>query len=129
MDDSIIQRKKRKLPILSSIASTYENQGPLSLLYKIHTKKQRIRVMIRYADCIRSTLTGYLLAFDKHMNMILRDVDEVYTPRVTKVYKNQGLSNSELEFRRRTCIRWAATATTTTTKIIMLTKGISWEVE
>jgi hypothetical protein len=38
------------------------------------------------------------------MNMILRDVDKVYTAYVTKVYKNQGLSNSELEFRQWTCI-------------------------
>jgi small nuclear ribonucleoprotein (snRNP)-like protein len=95
---------KRKLPILSSIASQYENSGPLSLLYTIHTKKQRIRVMIRYADCIRSTLTGFILAFDKHMNMILRDVDEVYTPRVTKLYHDRGYSKAELEFKRRTCI-------------------------
>ncbi len=56
---------KRKLPILASFVSRYEHAGPLSLLYNIHTKKQRIRVMIRYTDCIRSTLTGYLLAFDK----------------------------------------------------------------
>jgi len=94
----------RKMPILTSFVSRYENSGPLSLLYNIHIKKQRIRVMIRYTDCIRSTLTGYLLAFDKHMNMILRDVDEVYTPRVTKIYHGMGLSKEELELKRRTCI-------------------------
>ncbi len=36
--------------------------------------------------------------------MILRDVDEVYTPRVTKVYDGMGLSKEELELKRRTCI-------------------------
>lgn len=98
------QQTKRKVQLLTSIAETYENAGPLSLLYNIHLKKQRIRVMIRYTDCIRSTLTGYLLAFDKHMNMILRDVDEVYTPRVTKLYKDMEFSKAELELKRRTCI-------------------------
>ena len=98
------QQRKRKLPIMSSIVETYEGSGPLSLLYTIHNKKQRIRVMIRYSDSIRSTLTGYLLTFDKHMNMILRDVDEVYTPRVTKVYEGMDFSKAELEIKRRTSI-------------------------
>ena len=40
--------------------------------------------MVRYVDCVRGTLTGYLIAFDKHFNMILKDVDEVYSGRVTK---------------------------------------------
>jgi small nuclear ribonucleoprotein (snRNP)-like protein len=97
-------KSTKKLSLLSSIAQTFQNDGPLSLLYTIHIKRQRVRVMIRYNDCIRSTLTGYLLAFDKHMNMILRDVDEVYTPRVTKLYHGMGLSKGELEFQRRTCI-------------------------
>eukprot|EP00804_Cyclotella_cryptica_P029113 CCRYP_005302-RB/>CCRYP_005302-RB protein AED:0.34 eAED:0.34 QI:47/-1/1/1/-1/0/1/91/163 len=40
--------------------------------------------MIRYVDCVRGTLTGYLMAFDKHFNMIMRDVDEVYGGRITQ---------------------------------------------
>ena len=90
-----------KVPVLTALISTFENSGPLSLLHSIHVKRQRIRVMIRYVDCIRGTLTGYLLAFDKHMNMILRDVDEVYSGRVTKAYDGMGLSKSELEYQRR----------------------------
>ncbi len=98
------QKKCRKLPMFTSIASTYEHAGPFSLLYNTFIKKQRIRIMIRYNDCVRSTLTGYLLAFDKHLNMILRDVDEVYTPRVTRVYKDKNYTKGELEYRRRTSI-------------------------
>ena len=89
------------------------DKGPFALLRDIHTKKQRVRVMVRYVDCIRGTLTGYVLAFDKHFNMILRDVDEVYSGRATKAgatdEKNGGigidgkLSNVEVEVKRRTC--------------------------
>jgi len=79
------EQKKKKLPLFLSMASSYEHptSGPLSLLYSILQNKQRIRIMIRYVDCIRGTLTGYLIAFDKHFNMILKDVDEVYGGRVT----------------------------------------------
>ena len=89
------------------------DKGPFALLRDIHTKKQRVRVMVRYVDCVRGTLTGYVLAFDKHFNMILRDVDEMYSGRATKAgatdEKNGGigidgkLSNVEVEVKRRTC--------------------------
>jgi len=61
------------------MAAQHENSGPLSVLHSMHVQRQRVRVMVRYVDCIRGALTGYVLAFDKQMNMILRDVDEVYT--------------------------------------------------
>lgn len=80
------ETKKKKTPLFLSLASKYEspNSGPLSLLYSIISNRQRARVMVRYVDCVRGTLTGYLIAFDKHFNMILRDVDEVYGGRVTR---------------------------------------------
>jgi len=77
---------QKKAPMFLSMASQYEskNSGPLSLLYSIVANRERARVMVRYVDCIRGTLTGYLIAFDKHFNMILKDVDEVYSGRVTR---------------------------------------------
>ncbi|KAL7480469.1 hypothetical protein ACHAW6_006170 [Cyclotella cf. meneghiniana] len=77
---------KKKQPMFLAMVSKYENKssGPLSLLYSIVANKQRVRVMIRYVDCVRGTLTGYLMAFDKHLNMIMRDVDEVYSGRITQ---------------------------------------------
>lgn len=64
----------------ASLAEPYE-KGPLSVLYTCLMQRQRVRVVIRYVNGIRGTVTGYLVAFDKHLNMILRDADEVYSPR------------------------------------------------
>jgi small nuclear ribonucleoprotein (snRNP)-like protein len=77
---------KKKASMFLSLVSKYEDKrsGPLSLLYSIVANRQRARVMVRYVDCVRGTLTGYLIAFDKHFNMIMRDVDEVYGGRITQ---------------------------------------------
>lgn len=93
--------KTKKIPVLTTLASQFQT-GPLSILYMCHVQRKRVRVLIRYVDCIRGTLTGYLLTFDKHMNMILTDVDEVYSPRMTKVVDlDENISKPELEIRRR----------------------------
>jgi len=95
--------KIKKVPILTSLASQFQN-GPLSILYQCHIQKKRIRVLIRYIDCIRGTLTGYVLAFDKHLNMILTDVEEVYSRRMTKVISSsETWKKSEIEIFRRQC--------------------------
>jgi small nuclear ribonucleoprotein (snRNP)-like protein len=80
------EQKMKKISMFLSIASQYENRnsGPLSLLYSIIANRQRARVMVRYVDCIRGTLTGYLFAFDKHFNMLLKDVEEVYSGRISR---------------------------------------------
>jgi len=100
------QTRTKKIPVFTAYATQYENTGPLSFLHQVHIQRKRIRVLVRYIDCIRGTVTGYLLAFDKHMNMILRDVDEVYTSRITKVFNNDDycdtmMSKSEIELHRR----------------------------
>ncbi|KAL9182025.1 hypothetical protein ACHAXT_012368 [Thalassiosira profunda] len=84
--DRTADAPQKKAPFLLAMASRYESKtsGPLSLLYSIVANRQRARVMVRYVDCVRGTLTGYLIGFDKHFNLIMKDVDEVYSGRVTR---------------------------------------------
>lgn len=72
--------KLKAPPAFIAMATLYKD-GPLSVLYHAVMERKRVRVLVRYVDGIRGTLTGHLLAFDKHYNMLLRNVDEVYTPR------------------------------------------------
>lgn len=53
--------------------------GPLQLLLDIMRAKDRARVVIRSRNGIRGTMVGYLLAFDRHFNLVLADVDERYS--------------------------------------------------
>lgn len=69
--------------------------GPLSRLHEF--KGQRVRIIVRYVNAIRGTLTGTLIAFDKHMNMILKDVEESYSMRPAGETK----SNFQVEVYRR----------------------------
>jgi small nuclear ribonucleoprotein (snRNP)-like protein len=89
----------------------WHETGPYSLLYEALLNQQRIRVLVRYVNSIRGTLTGYVTAFDQHMNLLLRDVDEQYCPRRTtnedqlntKITHQdvESLSNAQAEVQRR----------------------------
>ena len=89
--------KPKPLSALARIAAPLE-KGPCSLLFRAMTERKRVRVLVRYIDCIRGTLTGYVIGFDKHFNMIMRDVEEVYVPRCANV---DDRTNLEIELERR----------------------------
>eukprot|EP00903_Cladosiphon_okamuranus_P011581 g10894.t1 len=61
------------------IIREYAGKGPYSLLYRLHEDKRRASVMIRRVNSIRGTCTGLIRAFDRHMNLLLVDVQEDYT--------------------------------------------------
>lgn len=83
------EEKPRKLGPFAAIAENHKG-GPWSMLHRLFSKRQRVRVLIRYVNSLRGTLTGYIVAYDKHCNMILRDVDEVYSPRHCSSGSNRG---------------------------------------
>ena len=57
------------------LASKYST-GPLSLLRSCMVENARVRIWMRRLAGLKGTVTGYILAFDKHMNIVLSDVDE-----------------------------------------------------
>lgn len=65
-------------PISTAMHRAKSVDGPMSLLRSFYTRRMRVHITIRGSHAIRSILSGYLLAFDKHWNMILHDVDESY---------------------------------------------------
>jgi len=99
-----IESMKKKIPAFLQWPHKLKILDHYQCFTSMHVQRQRVRVMVRYVDCIRGTLTGYVLAFNKHMNMILRDVDEVFTPRVSKIFEGMELSKCELEQKRRVCV-------------------------
>jgi len=98
-----------------SIASHLDS-GPHSFLCKLRNERKRITIVIRYVNIIRGTLTGTLIAFDKHMNMIVRDVNEVYSPRLIDVEKKKSNVELEVERRKRLLLQNNLTTMNTTTE-------------
>lgn len=58
--------------------------GPSSLLYKIVRSGLPVRVVTRHKRGVRGEAIGKLTAFDKHFNLVLRDVKETYYVRILK---------------------------------------------
>ena len=69
--------KSKNLPnLLKAMSRFAEAGGPLSLLSKCVGEAKRVRVVTRGVRGLRGHCTGVPVAFDKHWNLALVDVDE-----------------------------------------------------
>eukprot|EP00958_Prasinococcus_capsulatus_P029406 scaffold7417_cov417-Prasinococcus_capsulatus_cf.AAC.3 len=70
--------------------------GPFGVLRRCYQNKQRVKVVTRHHKGVRGTCIGFLMAFDKYMNMVLRDVDEEYTVLI-RVVRQCGQKTRDAE--------------------------------
>lgn len=77
---SLVQRNfKQRRTVLARMSEIGKSRGPLSRIATFCHRKQRVKVYIRSAVSIRGHCEGYIIAFDKHWNLVMDDVDEVWT--------------------------------------------------
>lgn len=81
--------KAEKINPLDQIASRIK-EGPFLLLKHAYQHKGKVRVVTRHGHGVRGVAEGTLLAFDKHFNMVLWDVDEKYTVLLRGVERMAG---------------------------------------
>lgn len=65
-------------------------EGPLALLKRLFARGCRVRVMVLGARGVRGTVAGRLLAFDKHVNVVLADAEETFLRREWRRDKSGG---------------------------------------
>jgi len=77
-------RPRKQHPNVLTLMETME--GPYSSLNKARLNGSRIKVWTKNAEGFRGYSLGTLIAFDKHWNLVLRDVDEtIQRKRTIKV--------------------------------------------
>ncbi|XP_052070583.1 U7 snRNA-associated Sm-like protein LSm11 [Mytilus californianus] len=89
----LARRKKMNRNVLTRMSEI--DEGPLTILKKAVEKQHRIKVWTRSAVTWRGYCKAYLIAFDKHFNLALMDVDETY--RIPKVIRKPLLETKSKE--------------------------------
>jgi len=75
-------RNPRPKRVLSNVLTRMQNvTGPLSVLFNCMERRVRIKVFTRNMAGVRGYCVAFLAAFDKHWNLALEDVHEVWTRR------------------------------------------------
>lgn len=65
------------LDVLQRMSKSFAN-APLAKLHNVINGALKIKIWTRNFQAVRGICTGYLSAFDKHWNVVMRDVDEAY---------------------------------------------------
>ncbi|KAG7400481.1 hypothetical protein PHYBOEH_005509 [Phytophthora boehmeriae] len=68
--------------LFDQLADTYLD-GPFRVLRRCFLERMRVLVVVRRVNSVRGTCSGFLKAFDKHMNLVLLDVSHEYIPPST----------------------------------------------
>ncbi|KAG0714662.1 U7 snRNA-associated Sm-like protein LSm11 [Chionoecetes opilio] len=80
-DQGLIRGRGRRR-VRNVISRMEDMAGPLALLSRCRDDNARVKVYTRNHSEVRGVLTGYVVAFDKHWNLALRDVDEVFQKKL-----------------------------------------------
>lgn len=77
---SVLQRRiKSRRTVLARMSEIGKSRGPLSRIATFCHRKIRVKVYIRSAASVRGQCEGYIIAFDKHWNLVMDDVKEIWT--------------------------------------------------
>jgi len=94
---------------LPEIMALVGDASPLASLRRWLGDRRRVTVVTRHAAGVRGRAVGTLVAFDRYMNLVLRDVEETYTVivKVARV-KEQQLPAADPQQQRQTRqrVRW-----------------------
>uniref|UniRef100_F6ZR96 U7 snRNA-associated Sm-like protein LSm11 n=2 Tax=Ciona intestinalis TaxID=7719 RepID=F6ZR96_CIOIN len=80
IDKTEKMKETRKEKTLSTIFTSMEklSEGPFSVLHRITNDRARCKVFTRNFCGLRGVLCGYVVAYDRFMNMVMVDVDETF---------------------------------------------------
>lgn len=88
------KKKKRRKRLTVLELMDVQSAGPLGVLLKSLRSKSRVAVRVRRLKGHCGTCEGVVIAFDKHMNLVLENVHEVYT---TTEYKPRTVALTPTE--------------------------------
>ncbi|KAI7838610.1 hypothetical protein COHA_007617 [Chlorella ohadii] len=97
-------RERLRTNPLDTIAQRVR-EGPMLLLTRCYQERARVRVVTRHARGVRGTSEGTLVAFDKYMNLVLRDVEEQYTV-LLRVQRSKPAAGSPRAYGSRGVCGW-----------------------